>query len=346
MKGQVKFLIWIVILGIGITAAALYQNGSFTAKQKTPTPVEATAETETEESQPIATEAQGEKTLNIDTINKSMVGDWVTVTGEITNRRDHENGHIFLTVKDDSGEIPVSIFSDKNIESETLTTGSVFQFSGSVDEFNGEIELIPSKQADVIPKANKIEEKDAGQISTITGKIITKYSHPEGHLFLTIKVDITGQELEVPLFNSLHPNPDNYPINSLISTKGKITLYKKKLQVIPDSLSEITVLNKGDDTAINTVRIKDISESKRGEMVITKGYVKDVVEKDAHLYFTLSDGEKDLKTVMFKADSQEIAGRKERVLSAEKAQFEIRVLGMVDVYNGELEIIIDKIFND
>jgi DNA/RNA endonuclease YhcR with UshA esterase domain len=338
MKNQVKFIVWIVILAVGITGAALYQKGYFTKESsKSPAKVETSSNVNT---------IQGE--IQINAINKNMIGDDVSIIGEIINRRDQKDGHVFITVKDSSGEILVPIFADKKILTDSFIIGNQFKIIGHVEEFNGELEVVPSNQQDIVPvdQSVEIEEKDEGEVKTISGKVMSKYAHPEGHTFLIIKVETTGQELDIPLFKTLNPNPDHYPINSVVTVKGKVSIYKGKLQIIPDSLNDITMLEKGDDTAINTVKLSDITEANRGKMVITSGFVKNVVEKNGNLFFKLSDNEKEISTVLFKADSNEIAGRKQRILNAEKAQFEVRILGMVDIYNGELEVIIDKVLVD
>ncbi|MEH7749115.1 OB-fold nucleic acid binding domain-containing protein [Neobacillus drentensis] len=354
MKSQLKFLIWIIIIGIGFAGAVLYQKGFFSkdSSENTKPAIKETASTTPADTRVAATSTtvsnQNDKTISIQSIDKSMVGETVSIVGEIINHKDHKNGHVFLTVKDASGEILIPIFADKNINTDTFVTGNQFQFAGNVDEFNGEIEIIPSKQEDIVPTnpITRINEKDEGQLKTISGKIISKYTHPQGHIFITLKVQETGQELEIPLFSSLHPNPDEYPINSEVNLKGKVTVYKNRLQIIPNSLNDLTIIKEGDDSSVSTVKLSAISEADRGKMVITRGQVTDVSEKNGHLYFKLSAGGKNIKTVLFKADSQEIAGRKTRVLNAEKAQFEISVLGMVDVYKDELEIIIDKVLVD
>ncbi|OAO76152.1 OB-fold nucleic acid binding domain-containing protein [Anoxybacillus flavithermus] len=344
MKSQLKFLIWIVILAFGLTVAGLYKKGYFTKE----TSEKVQNSTMVKSSAKVETSAKITQTLNIQAIDNSMIGDNVSIIGKITDRRDHKDGHVFLTVQDSSGEILVPIFFDKKINTDNLIVGSQFQFSGKVDEYKGQMEIIPSTQKDIVPVATstKIEEKDEGKVVTINGKILSKYTHPKGHIFLTVKVDSTGQELDIPLFNTLHPNPDAYLINSEVSIKGKVDIYKGKLELVPNSLNDIVILKKGDETGVNNVKIADITETDRGKMVITKGFVKEVVDKDGHLFFKLSDNGKEIKAVLFKADSQEIEGRRKRILHAEKEQFEIRVLGMVDVYNDELEIIIDKVLVD
>ncbi|MEH7334854.1 OB-fold nucleic acid binding domain-containing protein [Neobacillus drentensis] len=343
MKTQLKFIIYAICLVIIIGAVAMYKNGLFTKegsdKDKLPVEVKTASNVSTN---------QKSKTISIGEINKSMVNDHVSIIGEISNRRDHKNGHVFLTVKDSSGEILIPIFSDKNINSDDFVVGKQYLFSGNVDQYNGEVEIIPTSQTDIVPviSSTRIEEKDEGQIKSINGTIISKYAHPQGHTFLVVKTDGTGQELDIPLFNTLQPNPDDYPINSVVSIKGKVSIYKGKLQLIPNGLDDVAILKKGDDSAVQNVKLSDINTSNRGKMVITKGFVKEVVEKDGHLFFKLSDNGKEIKTVLFKADAQEIEGRKKRIFNAEKAQFEVKILGMVDVYDGELEVIIDKVLVD
>ena len=290
-----------------------------------------------------------DESISIKSISKDMVDKVVTIRGKITNVRKHENGHLFLEVTDDTGKIDVPIFADKKIPTDQLKLGKQFQFTGMVDEYNGSLEVIPSSSKDVeLIKKNNVEitKENIGKSVEIEAKVITKYRHPKGHVFLTVELTDQQQEIEVPIFDTLQYNSDEIAVNSILKIKGNIGEYNGKLEVIPQAKTDIAILEAGKDSDVSLVEVSRISESNRGKMVQVRGSVKNVTEKDGHLYFYLSDGNKEIKGVLFKADGNEIAGRKLKIQNAAKENFPIRVLAMVDVYNGELELIIDKVFNE
>jgi DNA/RNA endonuclease YhcR with UshA esterase domain len=169
--------------------------------------------------------------ISIKEISDELIDKRVTTKGTITSRSDHKDGHVFLTIEDKSGTIKVAVFSDKNISKDPLITGNVIQVSGGVDKYEGEIEIIPERETDIklASTSAKITENQVGQQVDLVGKIVSKYGHPEGHIFLYLQLD--GQEITVPLFESIHSNSDDYLVNSIIKVHGKVNKYTGEIQI-------------------------------------------------------------------------------------------------------------------
>ncbi|MGN0973747.1 MAG: exodeoxyribonuclease VII large subunit [Candidatus Coprovivens sp.] len=292
-----------------------------------------------------------DKTINQDTllissITKENIGDSVIIIGEISRRYEHKNGHVFLTLSEDNKTIEVPVFADKNIETSNYTTGSMVKVKGEVREYQGKLQVIPEKTDDISLVKDTYTVEDIGKQVQVVGGITTKYAHPNGHLFIVLELD-SGQELEVPLFSDLKPKSGDYPINSKIKVSGTIEEYENKLELIPTTIEDVEVLELGNDKNIQEIEISEITEKHRGDMIITEGLVTNLnVRNDGHIFLTLEKDGAAIKSVLFRADSEELEGRKQRIVNAEKAQFPIRVLGMIDIYNGELEVIIDKVLVD
>lgn len=285
--------------------------------------------------------------LLIENVSKEMEGSVVTVKGTINESNSHKNGHVFLQVKDDSGEIEIPIFSDKNIPSSQLIEGQEYLFTGQVDLYEGRLEIIPRDANDVKKVGydnSDITLQNEGEITETQGKIISKYDHPEGHTFLTMRIEGVNSDVEVPLFNNMKYDSSKLVVGSVISVKGEITNYKEKLQIIPTSTSDVELIKTGQESNISLKNINEISELDRGKLIQVRGTITDLVEKNGHLYFILNDQENKIKSVLFKADGNEIYERKLKVKDAAEKNYEIRVLGLVDVYKDELELIIDKIY--
>ena len=285
--------------------------------------------------------------ISISSITQEMKGQQQKITGTITERSTSK-GHVFLKLNDDSGTISVPIFKDKGIDSSMLMSGKTVTVTGNVDVYQGKIEVVPQTEQDLIMmesnQTEQITSDDVGQTKTVSAKIISKYVHPKGHIFLTVE-STNGQTLKVPLFVSLKPESSEYPVHATATIKGKVTEYNGELELVPAALQDVTLTNKTAET-IKTRTLSSIQKSDRGSQVIVEGMVEQVTEKNGHLFFQLTQDDKQIKSVLFKADSQEIKGRKERIENAMVAQFPIRVMATVDIYQDELELIIDKVLVD
>lgn len=82
---------------------------------------------------------------SIDEITKDMVGTTVTISGKIVSHTYHRDGHIFMTVSDDTGDIRVTVFSDlaTKINPDNIAKSAAVKITGSVDEYKGSMQVIP-----------------------------------------------------------------------------------------------------------------------------------------------------------------------------------------------------------
>ena len=86
--------------------------------------------------------------VNIGDIDKSFIGKTVNITGEITSVV-NSKGNIFISIKDETGEIRVILWEDmiKSINNEIdiswLNKGSRINIIGDVQTYRGEMEVIP-----------------------------------------------------------------------------------------------------------------------------------------------------------------------------------------------------------
>lgn len=71
------------------------------------------------------------------------------IKGEVIEIREHKNGHLFLTVKDKSGKIQVPIFKNNNINQSKIKQGAIYEITGKVNRYNGELEIIPKDDGDI-----------------------------------------------------------------------------------------------------------------------------------------------------------------------------------------------------
>ena len=207
-------------------------------------------------------------------------GEIVTISGTVEAlKRSKDDQHLFLTVTDSTyGELLVPIFSNAKIDQAQFSVGIDLVVTGKVDNYYGQLEVIPRNSEDILfndtmssmtnadtqkeealettQSADVITNDDIDQEVVIEGPIVFKYDHPDGHLFLTIQTE-SNQEITVPIFSSLSPNSGDYRMNARVQVKGIVKLYKNELQVIPDSVNEVTIIGmieKQDNTIILSTR--------------------------------------------------------------------------------------------
>lgn len=344
-------LLIVLMIGIG---GFLYQEGylsfadSATGSKNTKVEVEAANSKNDQVGGQNTTQIEIES-VEISTIDNDYVDKMVSVQGQITSRYIHDKGHVFLTVKDHTGELSVPLFADKEIDSEPYQEGKRISIIGKVQEYQGKYEVVPALPEDITLLVNSeklVTKEKLGTTVVLQGEVVSRYEHPDGHLFLTLRLT-DGEELEVPVFNSLHPNMDAYQANALLEVEGEVSEYKGDLQVIPSNLQAIKEITAGDMNEVAFKEIGAIAEEDRGKKLLTEGNISGVSEsKDGHLFFTLEKDGKQIRTTLFKADTNEIEGRKVRIQHAETAQFPVRIVGVVEVYKDQLTLIVDKVLID
>jgi DNA/RNA endonuclease YhcR with UshA esterase domain len=92
---------------------------------------------------------------NVSQINPSLLGKTVKTTGVIVDRRGSKEGHIFLTISDNKSQIQVPLFSNflkslsEKLDLNQLKVGRKISVVGTVDEYMGDLQIIPRKPEDI-----------------------------------------------------------------------------------------------------------------------------------------------------------------------------------------------------
>jgi len=96
------------------------------------------------------------KQIELKDINSELIGRSVVTTGEIVHRRTHEVGHLFLTISDGETRIEVPLFAgfmntlkEVNLTEDDFEKGVKISVSGLVDEYQGQLQVIPRRKDDV-----------------------------------------------------------------------------------------------------------------------------------------------------------------------------------------------------
>ncbi|MCI5726596.1 MAG: exodeoxyribonuclease VII large subunit [Clostridium sp.] len=330
-----KFMLWIIAMLIIIVGGVFYKLNSL-------------GNNDENISNEIVLDEKQDDIINIKDVTADIKDKIVTIQGTIINIEEHKNGHLFLTVKDDTGEILVPLFVNNEINFEKIQLNNKYQFKGKVDIFNEKLEVIPEQDSDVnliVSKGEEITPESVGKNITIDCVILSTYKHPNGHTFLTVKTS-ANQEMQVPIFNNIGYDGDKLKAGDILRVTGKVEEYKGELEVIPNNNSDIIMCESGEEKTLELKPLDYINEDNRGETIQVRGDVSDLREKDGHLYFYLNDGNIKKECVLYKADGDILEGKRIRIKHASEAKFPIRVSGTVNIYKNKLRLVVDKVYNE
>jgi DNA/RNA endonuclease YhcR with UshA esterase domain len=93
----------------------------------------------------LAASAAKPEEVKIAELSDVRLGALVEVSGEVVKVRNHEEGHVFLRIDDGTGEVKVAIFRNiaGKVERECLIQGAHLAVVGRVEEYRGELEVVP-----------------------------------------------------------------------------------------------------------------------------------------------------------------------------------------------------------
>lgn len=93
--------------------------------------------------------------IEISQINPELIGKTVKTTGVIVYKRSSKDGHLFLTISDNETKIQVPLFYSflsslsERLDLEELKAGRKISITGLVDEYMGNLQIVPRKPEDL-----------------------------------------------------------------------------------------------------------------------------------------------------------------------------------------------------
>jgi DNA/RNA endonuclease YhcR with UshA esterase domain len=127
-------------------------------------------------------------------LNDDFTGTKVTISGRAIDLYNHANGHLFLTLKDDSGgTISVPVFASVRSQlTEPVELLDVIQVTGLVKEYQNELEVVPDKASDLRivhappTRIASLGENQIGELVKVEGVISDKAIVGNGSMILTL----------------------------------------------------------------------------------------------------------------------------------------------------------------
>lgn len=186
------------------------------------------------------------KLTPIASLDNSFIGLKVMISGEVVDFREHQDGHLFLKLRDQSGGIAsVPIFSRVRSElKQSIELLDVVEVRGEVVLYRGELEVIPGGAEDVkvIHTAplniSRLSKDNAGAPVKIQGVIAQREIVGNGNLILTLRDD--GAEL--PVFVPWWIVDDGIPeihVGDSVRVNGWLQLYNGELELKVTNASSI-----------------------------------------------------------------------------------------------------------
>ena len=174
----------------------------------------------------------------IASLDNEFVGLKAVISGQVVDSYEHEDGHLFLKLRDDSGGmVSVPVFARVRAElGEPIELLDVVQVTGEVKLYRGELELIPERADDLrvvhtAPiKLSSLSRENAGIQVKVQGTVVEREIVGSGSLILTLRED--GSQL--PVFVPAWVVEDGLPelhVGNVVRVDGLLELYNGELEL-------------------------------------------------------------------------------------------------------------------
>ncbi|MCP4544708.1 MAG: hypothetical protein GY832_47010 [Chloroflexi bacterium] len=268
----------------------------------------------------------------------------VRVRGQVREVHDPYEGLTLITVRDETGSIPIAVSEDLVALSgitPTLSTGQSVEVVAAVSLYGDTPQLVPASVADVAlldqPLSVALEKPigelttvEAGRLSVVHGTVVGVDSFSAG---VKLALDDGSGEIIVLLWQSLYetlPNPAALDVGAEIQVQGELAQYRDELELIPELIEDIQVLVAVAPPAEATAGALTTNDA--GRVVTMQGTLGPPDQFSAGVKFMFDDGTGQI-TLLLWSDVAENAPEG----LGEGAQ--VIVTGEVVEYRGELELV-------
>ena len=174
----------------------------------------------------------------IASLNDDFVGTKVAISGQVIDSYEHQDGHLFLKLKDDSGGVvSVPIFAKVRSEMrESIELLDTVQVTGEVKLYRNELEVVPGRASDLrvvhaAPiKISSLSEGDAGRLVKVRGTIVEHQRVGQGSLILKLQEDGAQLSVFVPAWLVENGLPE-VRVGSVVRVDGLLQLYNGGLEL-------------------------------------------------------------------------------------------------------------------
>ncbi len=185
----------------------------------------------------------------IASLDNNFVGLKVTISGQVIDSYEHQDGHLFLNLSDDSGGVvSVPVFARLRAElGEPIELLDMVQVTGEVKIYRGELEVIPERASDVrvvhtAPvKLSSLSRENVDAPVKVQATIVEREIVGNGSIILTLRED----GVQLPLFIPAWVAEDGLPefhVGNVVRVDGWLQLYQGDLELMLKEASHLRVI--------------------------------------------------------------------------------------------------------
>jgi len=269
----------------------------------------------------------------------------VRVRGQVRSLYEPYQGLTLITIRDETGSIPIAISDDLvalSAISSTLATGQPVEVVAAVSLYGDTPQLVLASVADIVPlsqpvviaverQIGELTTADVGQLAIVRGTVTRVNPFSAG---VKITLDDTTGTIIVLLWQSVYEtlrNSAEPDIDAEVQVQGEVSQYRGEMEVIPELPNDVQVLVAATSPPTHTP-IGELTVADVGRVVTLRGTLGPPDPFSAGVKFPLDDGTGQILLLMWQdvyENAPEGLGTGARVI----------VTGQVAEYRGELELI-------
>ncbi len=269
----------------------------------------------------------------------------VALHGEITSLSSPYTGLTLMTLKDDAGEITITIdeivqtltgsLPEVNVGHWVMVTGTVTLYKGTpqvtlCDSNELSLRPIPPDPEPEVQQLSQITLTDLGSQVLVQGRVVAMEGIKGG---LSATLDDGTAQIIVVLWQQVYSaldEPTNLDLGATITVYGEVSAYQGALEIIPRAASDITIQITAPE--IPWLSIEALTRADSGRLVRVRGLLGSPEGFSSGVKIPLRDGSGRITVLLWSNIYQELKPHPAEDMLAE-------VTGIIDVYNGVLEII-------
>jgi DNA/RNA endonuclease YhcR with UshA esterase domain len=275
----------------------------------------------------------------------------VQVRGEVRSVYEPYEGLTLVTVRDETGEIPIALSEGLVALSGALPTdnlpalspGQVVEVVAAVSLYGDTPQLIPASVADVVvldesvrivaeKNVGDLTSEDVGQPVVVRGSVVEVNPFSAGVKFT---LDDGSGTVILLLWQDIYdalPDPAALGVGAELQVQGRVSEYEGELEVIPELAEDVRVLAAApvpSKTTIGALTAADV-----GRVVTLCGTIGEREIFSSGVRFRLDDGTGTIILLLWQNVYDETPDA-DRLA----ADVRVKVTGQVEEYRGELEIV-------
>jgi DNA/RNA endonuclease YhcR with UshA esterase domain len=270
----------------------------------------------------------------------------VRVHGEVRQVYEPYDGLTLITVRDETGSIPVAVSDDLVALSgitPTLSTGQPVEVVAAVSLYGNTPQLVPASTADIVlldqgvrvaveKPIGELTAADVGRLALVRGTVAKVDTFSSG---VKYTLDDGTGTIVVLLWRDVYdllPDPAALGVGAELQVQGELSQYRGELELIPELVEDARVLAAA--PLVEVRAIGDVTAADVGQVLTLEGTLGQRDAFSRGIKFPLDDGTGTIILLIWQEVYDAIPDANLLVAGAR-----VDVTGRIDEYQGELEII-------